>query len=361
MRIAMLIDRTRAEDPQALPLADTLAGRGHEVTVYQPARDDEDDSRQPARFGAALGRRWHEETPDVAHAFSWSTGLAAIVANGEQPVPLVQDCRHTGAEPPAGHDLDRLESALGRRAQQAVVASRSAADALARLGVPRAAISVVPYGVDHDVYHPEGRARRTGDHPRLVCPEGPADGHSSEQVIRALPRVPDAELLIAEGHAADREDEAACLDLADALGVADRVRLLDHLTEENLAELYRSADLVVSTPTTDAGATACVEAMACGATVVATAADGRADLVVDGVTGAVVPTRGTDELVLALRRLLDDEPRRIAYGIAAADRVAACHSWDRIAGDTERAYGNAVRNGRFAADGYAGRYAMPLG
>ena len=74
-----------------------------------------------------------------------------------------------------------------------------------------------------------------------------------------------------------------------------------------------------------------LEAMACGVPVVATAVGGLTDTVVDGLTGELVPPRDPVALGRALRRLLDDPVRRLAYGTAAVDRVRQCYSWHRTA------------------------------
>jgi D-inositol-3-phosphate glycosyltransferase len=53
--------------------------------------------------------------------------------------------------------------------------------------------------------------------------------------------------------------------------------------------------------------------------------------VVDGVTGDLVPPRDPRALSAALRHLLGDQMRRMAYGAAAVDRASYAYAWPRIA------------------------------
>jgi glycosyltransferase involved in cell wall biosynthesis len=71
--------------------------------------------------------------------------------------------------------------------------------------------------------------------------------------------------------------------------------------------------------------------MACGVPVVGTAVGGLTDTIVDGVTGDLVPPCDPRALGLAVRSLLDDGVRRLAYGSASVDRVRRCYSWQRCA------------------------------
>lgn len=157
------------------------------------------------------------------------------------------------------------------------------------------------------------------------------------------------------GHA-DGGRVAELAELAERHGVADRVWSPGELDAERLAAIFRSADVVVSLGDDGGASAACAAAMACGAPVVATTGNGMADLVVDGVSGLLLPARDVDHVAEVVRGLVTDGPRRDAYGIVAADRAAACFSWDRVVTTAERAYRRAVSNGRFVGKSVAGSF-----
>lgn len=97
-------------------------------------------------------------------------------------------------------------------------------------------------------------------------------------------------------------------------------------------ELVRLLDgaAVVACPSRREGfGMACLEAMAHGKPVVASAVGGLLDLVLDGETGLLVPPRDAGALRAALERLLGDLELRRRLGAAGRERAASC-DWSRV-------------------------------
>ncbi len=173
-----------------------------------------------------------------------------------------------------------------------------------------------------------------------------------DDMVRAMPPIPNAELVIVGGpdrSRADSDPEARRLrDLAEELGVGGRVHLYGAVARQDMPALLRSADVVACTPWYEPFGIVPLEAMACGIPVVASAVGGMLDTVVHDVTGRLVP-RGSPAR---------SPPRSIrccatrSFGRASArpgrDRVQARYSWDRIASDTMRIY-EKVAQARFSA------------
>ncbi|MFH8755835.1 glycosyltransferase [Streptomyces atroolivaceus] len=361
-------------------LADHLARRGHDVTVY--TRQDAPDlppevltagrvkvvhvpagpaSRVPKdeliaympEFGSFLARRWRSERPDVVHAHFWMSGTAAMVGVRGLGVPVVQTYhalgtvkkRHQGAEDTSPPQRLAAEAAIGSSCRQVLATCADEVAELAAMGIARDRVSVVPCGVDPRHFAPAGRAADASSRPRRLVAVGRLVRRKGfDRAIRALAGVPDAELLVAGGPPADllfAEPEAERLrKLAEDHGVADRFSLLGSVPHGRMPALMSGADLVLSLPDYEPFGIVPIEAMACATPVVATAVGGHLDTVVDGVTGALVPPAadGGRDLATVIRTLLDDPVRLARFGAAGRERVLAHYTWDRVADGVAHVY-----------------------
>jgi D-inositol-3-phosphate glycosyltransferase len=358
-------------------LSAALTHAGHDVTVYtrRESRDEPSEVRAPqgyrvvsvpagpprkepkdhllpysGEFAGFLRDRWAVDRPDVAHAHSWLSGLAAVLAASASGTPVAQtfhalgvvEKRYQGERDTSPADRIRLERIIGRQAGRVIATCPDEVFELARLGVPRSRISIVPCGVDLGRFTTDGPVARRRERHRLVTVGRLVPRKGFDVAITALAQLPGTELVIAGGPERDRlprNPEAKRLrELAGRLGVGDRVRWPGRVSREDLPALLRSADAVVCTPLYEPFGIVALEAMACGVPVVAAAVGGLADTVVDGVTGVLVRPGRPKELASRVRRLLDDPALRHAYGTAGHDRATARYSWDRVAADTLRAY-----------------------
>jgi glycosyltransferase involved in cell wall biosynthesis len=370
-----------------------LAGQGHQVTVYAEKNDpslpdhaelhagvrvehinsgpvsataagEQGDAelleRVPA-FSGPLRSRWHRNRPDVVHALRWTSGLAALTAARDLGLPIVQEFsslgvterRAAGRRDGAGMKADgasaariRLEPAIGRSAT-AVVAINSAEVAdLTGLGVHRSSIRMVPWGVDTDLFSPEGPVAKRNGRPRLLTAADLRERQSLETLLRALTRVPAAELVVVGGPAeAELDGDDAYVKLAKvaaALGISDRVIFTGKVEYRSMPALLRSADLVVAACQYEPAATTSLQAMACGTPVIAPPVGGHVDAIVDGTTGILIPPDRPALLAQRIRQLLAHPMLLEAYGVAAADRARSRYSWDRIAGETLAVYDRAT-------------------
>jgi glycosyltransferase involved in cell wall biosynthesis len=397
MRIALVAHHgsplTQATSQESFPQAASVAAHGqelaklgHRVTIYArrdsrglpgsailsprvtvehvpagpptPLAPDE-LAEHVAAFGDYLAQRWQRNQPDVVHAYFWTSGLAALAAIRGLDIPLVQTFgtlgaaqqRHgsTGAAPDG---RIRLETCIARSARAVLAGTSAEAAELARMGVPRAAVTVVPCGVDTDEFTPEGPVAKRNGRPRLlaIAPWGgvagselaQAKGQGLDVLVRVLARVPDAELVIAGGPArAQLKNNEVYRNLAgeaERFGVADRVTFTGKVAAGSLPALLRSADLLVSAAPDDPSGAVAIAAMACGTPVAAGAVGGLKDAVLDGTTGVLVPPDRPDMLARRVRLLLGSPLRLEAFGIAAADRATARYSWDRISRETLAVY-----------------------
>ena len=110
----------------------------------------------------------------------------------------------------------------------------------------------------------------------------------------------------------------------------------------DLPRLLAALDLYVSPARAEAFGLATVEAMLCGACVVATDTDGSREIVEDGVTGRVVPVGAVEALAGAVTELLADADRRAAMGAAARAAAYARFGLARMVDATEQVYREAL-------------------
>jgi glycosyltransferase involved in cell wall biosynthesis len=361
-----------------------LAGRGHQVTVYtqKNAADLPDQAelhagvrvehidsgpvaetgtepgdadlleRVPA-FSGPLRSLWQSDRPDVVHALRWTSGLAALAAARDLGIPVVQEFSslsvserrgQAGAVAADGASAARirLEPAIGRSATAVVATNSAEVSDLASLGVHRSSIRVVPWGVDTDLFTPEGPVAKRNGRPRLLTVADLTQRKPLETLFRALTKVPGAELLVvggpAEAKLAEDDNYVKLAKFAATLGITDRVIFTGEVEYAAMPPLLRSADLVISTCQYAPSGTTSLQAMACGTPVIAPPVGGHMDAVVDGTTGIIIPPDRPALLAQRIRQLLAHPMLIEAYGVAAVDRVRSRYSWDRIAGETIAVY-----------------------
>ncbi|MFH1748956.1 MAG: glycosyltransferase [Planctomycetota bacterium] len=155
--------------------------------------------------------------------------------------------------------------------------------------VPRDKIHVIPPGYDDARFFPVSSAsrlalkRQHGFQGQLVLALGRmAHNKGYDLLIQSMAvacqRVPDTRLLLAVGSTqpTDRESEqiAELRDVARKAGIADRVIFGDYISDEELPDYYRLADVFALSSRYEPFGMTAVEAMACGTPTVVTTEGG---------------------------------------------------------------------------------------
>jgi glycosyltransferase involved in cell wall biosynthesis len=198
------------------------------------------------------------------------------------------------------------------------VSRRELADGVAALGPHAAKLILIENGVDTDAYTPEGeRAGRRSD-PLLVCVGRFSEQKGQDLAIAALAALPDHQVrlrLVGDGPA-----RAQLLRLADAAGVLDRLELTGWADSR---PHLRAADVVVVPSRWEGMSLLLLEAMACGAVIVATDTGGSDAL---GAAGIIVPLQSAPQaLANEIAGLLANAGRRRCLGRAARARAVSDH------------------------------------
>jgi teichuronic acid biosynthesis glycosyltransferase TuaC len=197
-------------------------------------------------------------------------------------------------------------------------------DRLVEVGAPEEKIRVVLHGVDLEMFRPVDREavrRRLGLSGRVLLVVGHLINRKGQHlVVQALPHLPGTTLILA----GDGWMEGKLQQMARDFGVADRVRFLGNVEQEDLRDYYGAADALVLASSREGIANVLIESMACGTPVIATPVWGTPEAVSVPEAGVLMRDRSVEALVEAAQRLFGSEPDR-----AATRRHAETFTWER--------------------------------
>ena len=336
-------------------LANALAEKGHGVallssggalepslarevaTFHLPLRSKRPDAVW--RAARAVRRLITERGIDVVHANSTNTALAARLARGSRPIPVVATAHGSWF----GWRKAGAAAAFALGADRVVGCSRWLLDDLIRHGLPDRLGVSIPNGIPTARSQPGNREALRAElnlppDARLVLGVGrliPEKGfqHLIAAMSGILATRPETMVAIA----GSGPYEATLVEQAKALGVASAVRFLGF--RRDVSGLLSAADVLCAPSCGYEGLPLAVaEAMAQGLPVVASDLGGIPELVVPGETGLLVPVGDVEAIARALLDLVGDDARRARLGSAGRDRVMERFSLERMVSAYEALY-----------------------
>lgn len=256
--------------------------------------------------------------------FFFPDGPASVALGRHFGVPVSIKARgadiHFWGHNPATAEQVRY---AGRKANGLLAVSEALKSDMSTIGMPGNRITVHYTGVDLERFAVKDRAAAKAEldvHSLLIVAVGaliPRKGQTF--LVEALPHLPDAQLvLIGEG-----EDRARLIQQAQALGVADRVRLTGNLPHDEIARWLSAADVMALPSASEGLANAWVEALACGTPIVITNAGGAKEVLQDESAGRIVE-RTAPGVLIGLKAVLTDPPSR-----HTCRQVAERFTWER--------------------------------
>ncbi len=281
----------------------------------------------------AMRRLVRRERYDLVHVH-WPVphALFGMVAHRTANTPIVTT--YYGAElrlAARSRLFTRLLRAGARLSARNVAISRHTAVDLARLTGVEA--DVIPYST---AFTPHGRSTPPNSGSFTVLFVGRLVERKGVPVLFdawARASLERSKLVIV----GDGPDRPALQAHASRLGISASVEFRGRVSDAELSSAYASADLFVLPAVLDAhGDTeglgvVLLEAMASNVPVLASAAGGITDVVVDGESGVLVPPGDVNALAEALQRLRGDDALRKRLAAHGAARVRDEFSWDAIA------------------------------
>jgi D-inositol-3-phosphate glycosyltransferase len=274
--------------------------------------------------------------------------------------------------PGAGLEADQrvaVELETVRSCNRLVAPTQQEVEDLAYLyGADRGCVSVVPPGVDPDIFRRVDasalRARLDlGADDKVVLFTGRLERlkgvdtllHALAEVIDRQPASEVRLLVLGEDsgngvhEAASYGGERARLEsIARELGIAAHVRFLGKVPHDELPQYYSLADVTALPSHSESFGLVAIESQACETPVVASRVGGLRQLVIDGVSGYTIPGHDPHLYADAIVRVLDDPAAAAALG-RAGRTVAEAYSWESTAdrllevyADTESFYERAA-------------------
>lgn len=212
--------------------------------------------------------------------------------------------------------------------------------------VPIEKIRVIPPGYDDQRFYPVSLATRRmiksslGLDGRVVLALGRmAKNKGFDLLLRAMPvvfdRVADAKLVLAVGSTQPSDSEQELIrglhDLANELGIADRVLFKDFIPDDALADYYRAADVFALCSRYEPFGMTAIESMACGTPTVITTEGGLCEQVAWGIEAVYANPFDPDAYGHAIAALLQ-HPRVAAQLAKFGPRKArSAFTWTGIA------------------------------
>jgi glycosyltransferase involved in cell wall biosynthesis len=372
------LDRLGGAERQAMSLAKGLCRRGWRVSMLalsgsggaaaaELRNSGVDFVSLEMRRGLADPGGWirfhrwlMREQPDVVHAHlphaAWMARWSRIAA----PKPVLIDTLHSSSTGTVGR---RLGYALSRWWPDRVTAvSRATAEShLGARMVREEDLSILPNGIDVDLWRPDAEARSSlrqllglNDEFLWLAVGRLEAVKDYPLLLKAMTKVPAGSRLVVLGEGPQRIE---LLDLTARLGLQRRVHFVGF--EADVRGWMQAADGFVLASQYEGLPMVLLEAGACGLPAVATDVAGTREALVNGETGWLACSDGPDALAAVLARLMRVAPaERLAMGERARRFVIEHFSMEKVLDQWEELYAELLERRRMRGSRFRMREAL---
>lgn len=302
-----------------------------------------------------LIRSWQ---PDIVHSHMVHANLLARLVRPFAPVKVLTCTAHNTNE--GGRFREFLYRLTDPFCDLTTQVSQTGMERYVRISaVPRHKIRYIPNGVDTIRFHPDlenksslrrelelqntfswlaiGRFEIAKDYSNMLR----AFAHVASEITDTI--------LIIVG---DGSQRPAMEELAESLGQKERVRFLS--SGQDVSRLMKAADGYVMSSAWEGMPLVLLEAGATGLPIVATDVGGNREVVQDGETGFLVPSKNPEALSHAMIRLMSlSEVERRIMGEAGRKYIEANYSLDKVADIWEALYRELLLRKGFMRNGDA--------
>ena len=249
------------------------------------------------------------------------------------------------------YGFTRMQKRVARRLPSVLtVSGTSKREIVDHLGVREDRIRVVHIGADTGLWSPDAAVAEVPG--RIVTTSSadvPLKGlvHLVEALAKVRTEHPGAHLVVV----GRRAEDGPVAQAIEKYGLGDAVRFVKGISDAELVDLVRSAQISCVPSLYEGFSLPAAEAMATGTPLLATTGGAIPEVAgPDGETCLAVPPGDPGALAAGLGRLLDDEALRRRLGAAGRERVLERFTWRRAAIGTAELYRSAIAaQGRSAA------------
>jgi len=244
-----------------------------------------------------------------------------------------------------------MQMRVARQLPRVVTVSESSKnDIAAQMGVDPSRMTVVPVGVDHNVFRPRpDRPRVPGRIMVTSSSDVPMKGLVPLLEALAKLRTEREVELVVIGRPNEGGRVARTI---DRLGLSRAVHCVTGISDDELAGMYAQAQVAVVPSLYEGFSLPAIEAMACGVPLVATTGGALPEVVgADGETALLVAPDDAEALAAGIRRIVDDDALAARLGDGGRRRVLGRFTWEATARGTAEQYRVVLEDHRRGADG----------
>ncbi len=347
-------------------LANSLAKLGHDVDVL--CLDGKGDRKNPFRtikfrtFPTPIGR-WPlgmyvhliREPHDIIHIYSvWMHVPVALAAIYSKRYPVI--LHPQGSWQFLDQDSAKMKFLKfvwkygAKRCTKIITLNDDESDLYATWGIDRTKIVKIPNAVNLDGF---SKGSGPGVFKRLLKTTGPIvlfigalDKHKGiftiiDSISEVIREIPDTAFVFVGKGESDLFQE-----YARRRGIDKACHFLGEYPNEELPELYESADIFVAPTAYEPFGIVLIEAMACSRPVISTCVGGPKEIIKDGETGFLIEPGNHLQLAEKIRFLLQNRGLAKEMGQKGRARVIASFTWEKVSRKIEKVYRVAINENR---------------
>lgn len=330
----------------SLNLKHNLEKRGLDVTMFTPQRIDEDSIiqlpmtgnryltvyEQIFRFLREFKKREKELEFDILHFNHSIISLSFISFFKRFPTLICTDITLNGLLNDiitgklkgarfllSNLPLTYIEKKALHSVDEIIVWSKKIKAEMIENGVRDEKIKVLYPGVDAEFFIPK---KKNGNKTNIIFLGRAFPRKGGEYLLKSFESVSkkfDCELIIAGVERSSIKQPIK----------NPKVKILGGVPYAELPQFYHTGDIFCLPSTWETVPTSILEAMACGLPIIATDVGGITEIVKDGETGLIVPSRDCDALTNAMTTMIEDTDKRIEMGKKARTN-AEKFRWEKV-------------------------------